>query len=203
MEAQLQSLIDKIKNDGVAEAEKKANIIITEAEAKADKTIKDAKAEAASIIVKAIADADKAEKAGIKAIEQAGRNLIVSLKQSIIDLFNSILKREIRNSLTPDVMPAILLKVVANWNINSGDSPELEVLMNQKDIEHLTDNMLSVIKKEAQNGIMLKPAASVDAGFRIGQKEGNMYYDLTERGLTEILTQYLNPGIADILKGKG
>lgn len=200
MEAQLQSLIDKIKNDGVAEAEKKANIIITNAEAKAEKTIKNAEVEAIDIIKKANDKAAKAEDAGKKAIEQAGRNLIVSLKQSIIDLFNSILKREIRDSLAPNVISAILLKVVTNWNLSPDNNSELEVLLNPKDIEQLTDNMLSVIKKEAQNGIMLKPSASVDAGFRIVEKDGNMYYDFTERGLTEILTQYLNPGLAGILK---
>lgn len=201
MEAQLKSLIDKIKNDGVAEAEKKANIIITQTEAKAEKIINDAKTEAINIVEKAKAEAKKTEDASIKAIEQAGRNLIVSLKQSIIGLFRSILERKIRNSLSPSTLSEILLRIVANWNPDSGNSQKLQLLMSKEDTEQLTDSMLSDIKKEAKNGIILKPAASVDAGFQIGEKEGNMYYDFTERGLTEILVQYLNPGLADILKG--
>lgn len=203
MEAQLQSLIDKIKNDGVAEADKKANMIITEAEAKASKIIKDAKTIATNIVEQAKAEAAKAEEAGIKAIEQAGRNLILSLKQSIIDLFNCVLEREVRDSLTSDTLSEILQKVVDNWDRDSETGQELEILMSKKDSEQLTDSLLSAIGKKAKKGITLKPVASIDTGFQIGEKDGSMHYDFTERGLTEILTQYLNPRLADILKGKG
>ena len=54
MDIQLQELIDKIKNDGVASAEAKAKEIIAEAEKKAASIISSAEEKADSIIKRAV-----------------------------------------------------------------------------------------------------------------------------------------------------
>lgn len=81
MESQLQSLINKIKTDGVAEAEKEAQAVVTEAENKASRIAAEAKTKADEIVERAKQEAARTEEAGKKALEQAGRNLVLGLKK--------------------------------------------------------------------------------------------------------------------------
>jgi V/A-type H+-transporting ATPase subunit E len=62
------------------------------------------------------------------------------------------------------------------------------------------------LSEELKKGVVLKPVAHIDAGFRVGEKNGSAYYDFTAGGVAEILAEYLNPRLAEIMKslsGKG
>ena len=83
MDDQLQSLIDKIKKEGVASAETSAAQIIAEAEKKAAQIIADAKSQAAGIVKEAKAESERLEKSSEDAIKQAGRNLLISFRDGI------------------------------------------------------------------------------------------------------------------------
>ena len=63
MDVQLQELIDKIKKDGVAAAEKDAAKIIADSEKKAEAIIEEAQSKAADIIKSAKSETKKMEKA--------------------------------------------------------------------------------------------------------------------------------------------
>ena len=82
MDVQLQELIDKIKKDGVATAEAEAAKKIAEAEKKAESIVADAQAKASEIIKNAKAETERMEKASDEAIVQAGRNMLLSFKDS-------------------------------------------------------------------------------------------------------------------------
>ena len=84
MDVQLQELIDKIKKDGVASAEKEAQNIIAAAEAKAKDIEKAAQAKADDIIKTAKAETERMEKASEEAIMQASRNMLLSFKDSLV-----------------------------------------------------------------------------------------------------------------------
>jgi V/A-type H+-transporting ATPase subunit E len=199
MEAQLQGLIDKIKTEGVAEAEKQAKKVVAEAEERAKKIVAEAKSQAEQITNQAKNEAVRTEEAGKKALEQASRNLFLGLQKNITDLFNRLLQKEIGKALSPEAMAGMLQKIVANWD-RSGAQKDLEVLLGKKEAEDLSKGLLKKIQEEAKSGITLKPVESVDVGFRIGEKGGSMHYDFTDKGLAEILAQYLNPKLAEILK---
>jgi V/A-type H+-transporting ATPase subunit E len=53
---------------------------------------------------------------------------------------------------------------------------------------------------ELQKGVELKPFPEIEAGFRIAMKDGSAYYNFTDRGIAEILAEYLNPKIAEIVQ---
>lgn len=200
MEAQLQDLIDKIKTDGVAEAEKQAAGIVAEAEAKAKKTVADAEQEAAGIIENGKKQAAQSQAAGEKALQHAGRDLILSLQKEVIALFDSILQKEVADALTPETMGNILEKMIGGWKAGDSGDPDLEVLLDKKDAETIQGGIIKKLQKQAKAGIVIKPVATVDAGFQIGEKDASVHYDFSDKGLTEMLAQYLNQKLAEILK---
>jgi V/A-type H+-transporting ATPase subunit E len=51
-----------------------------------------------------------------------------------------------------------------------------------------------------KKGIELKPFPELQAGFRIAMKDGSAYYNFSDQGIAEILAEYMNPRIAEIVQ---
>ncbi len=196
MESQLQSLINKIKTDGVAEAEKEAQAVVTEAENKASRIEAEAKTKADEIVERAKQEAARTEEAGKKALEQAGRNLVLGLEKNITGLFDTVMKEEIKTALTPDVLATLLEKILGQWEPGKG----VVVQLSKEDAAALTNGLLGKLQEKAKGGLTLQPVDTVDSGFSIGEKDGSAYYDFTDWGIAEVLAEYLNPMLGDILK---
>ena len=96
MDIQLQELIDKIKKEGISKAEEDAKATIDAAEKKAEQIIADANAKAEEILKNAKAEIKSVEKASEEAIVQAGRNMLLSFKDGIINLSINISVENLR-----------------------------------------------------------------------------------------------------------
>ena len=83
MEIQLHELIAQIKKDGVDAAENQATTIVNDAKAQAEKILADAQAQAEKILLNAKTENEKMVRSGEDAIRQAGRNLLISFRESI------------------------------------------------------------------------------------------------------------------------
>ena len=90
MEIQLQALIDQIKRDGVDAAVTEAEAVLNAAKAEAEKIISDAKAEAEKYLINAKNENDKMVKSSEDAIRQAGRNLLITFRESVSKELNAI-----------------------------------------------------------------------------------------------------------------
>jgi len=199
MDVQLQELIDKIKKDGVAAAEKKAAEIISQAEAKAESIKADAKAQSEEIIKQAKAETERMEKASEEAIVQAGRNMLLTFKDSLINELDSLIQKETESAFSKDLMAKLVPETVKAWVKNTAAS-ELSVLLNDKDLNALESGFTSELKAEIAQGLEIKPDKSLSAGFRIGVKNGAAFYDYSAETLAEMFAAYLNPKVAGLLK---
>lgn len=198
MEVQIQELIDKIKNEGVAEAEKSKADILQAAEDQAAALVNDAKKEAEKIVSEARREADKFHATGKQAVIQAGRDLILNLKAEITRLFNGILDREIARALDRDTLKTVLVNLLRTWGEKGGE--DLEVLLSPGDKEALGDYLLAQLKDTFKKGVEIKATPDINAGFRISEKNGSAYYDLTDQGLGESLKPLLNTTLADCVQ---
>lgn len=198
METQLQELIDKIKTEGVAEAEGQSEKIRKEAEQKASDVLDKSRAEAEKIVAAAKAEADRFEQTGKEAMRQAGRDLILNLQSSITKLFETIVERETKTALTEKVLQKIITDLIHAWQ-EKGQN-DIQVLLSEEDLKKMEKGFLKTLSDEMKKGVELKPSPDIQAGFRIGQRNGAVYYDFTDKGIAENLTQYLNPKLAECLK---
>lgn len=199
MDIQLQELIDKIKIDGVASAENEAKRIIEEAHEKAQSIINDAQKKADAFMQSAKAENSRMEKASIDAIRQAGRNVLISFRDSIIAQLNAIIKKDASSALSSDVLktliPELLKKLLA-----ADDASSVSVLLSQKDLDSVASSLSASLKTEIAKGLVLKASDSVSDGFRIGIKNGEAYYDFSSESVASLFSSYLNPQTAKILK---
>ena len=199
MDVQLQELIDKIKKDGVASAENEAAKIVAEAEKNAEKIIADAQEKAAEIVKNAKAETERMEKASEEAIVQAGRNMLLSFKESIISELDGLIKTETENAQTKEILAKLIPETVKAWSKNA-DASELSVLLSEKDLKDLESSLVSELKGEIARGLEIKPDKILSYGFRIGVKNGAAYYDYSAESLSEMFAAYLNPKVAALIK---
>lgn len=199
MDVQLQELIDKIKKDGVASAQVEAAKIIEDAEKKAAGIVSDAQDKAADIVKNAKKETERMEKASEEAIVQAGRNMLLSFKDSLVGELDLLIQAETEKALSKDVLAKLVPETVKNWAKNS-DASELSVLLSEKDLKALEGTFTSELKAEIAKGLEIKPDKTLSAGFRIGVNNGSAYYDYSAESLAEMFAAYLNPKVAGLMK---
>ena len=199
MDVQLQELIDKIKKDGVTAAEAKAAEIIESANKKAESIIAAAQEKSSEIIKKSKAETERMEKASEEATTQAGRNMLLSFKDSLIKELDSLILSETAAAESKTVLEKLVPETVKAWAKNA-DASELSVLLNEKDLKELEKSLTSSLKAEISKGLEIKPDKTLSAGFRIGVKNGAAFYDYSAESLAEMFAAYLNPKVAALLK---
>lgn len=199
MDVQLQELIDKIKKNGVAAAESSAAEIIADAEKRAAAIISEAERKAEEAEKKAKAEAERLEKASIDAIKQAGRNSILSFRDGINAELSAIVEAETAKAYNADMLKTLIPDVVKAWTSNA-DASSVAVLLSEKDLDALSKNFAAALKAEIDKGLVIKSDASLDAGFRIGTKDGAAYYDFSAESVASLFSAYLNPKTAQIMK---
>ena len=199
MDVQLQELIDKIKKDGIANAESEAQKIIAEAEKKAQSIIADAEEKSQEIIKNAKAETSKMEKASEEAIVQAGRNMLLSFKDSLLSELNGLVQAETEKATTKDVLAKLIPETVKAWSKNA-QVDELSVLLSEKDLASLQAAFTNELKAEIEKGLEIKPDKTLSSGFRIGVKNGAAYYDFSAESVAELFAAYLNPKVAALIK---
>ncbi len=199
MDVQLQELIEKIKKDGVAAADKESAKIIADSEKKAEKIIADAQEKAAEIIKNAKAETARMEKASEEAIVQAGRNMLISFKDALLSEFEGIILEETNDKVSKDVLAKLIPETVKAWSKNT-DASELSVLLSEKDLKALEASFKKQFKAQIAKGMEIKADKTLSAGFRIGVKKGAAFYDYSAETLAEMFGAYLNPKVAALMK---
>jgi len=198
MEIQLQELIDKIKKDGIESASRETSRLKQEAEAEAQRIVEAAKKEAAEILGKSKQDAERAEKAGIAAVEQASRNLVLVFKGEIQAFLDKIVAETVSSSYSVDVIKGILPDLIKNWAVKNTDS--LSVVLSEGDLKKLDDAFRAKLSSSLKGGVELKPEKTMGGGFRIVEKDGSAFYDFSAESVANMLSAYLSPKLAEILK---
>ncbi|MDR3138099.1 MAG: V-type ATP synthase subunit E [Treponema sp.] len=200
MDIQLQELIDKIKRDGIESASEEASRLKSQAEGEAKRVIEAARREAEAITAKAKADAERSEKAGVAALEQASRNLVLVFKAEIETLLDKLIAGDVALSYKEDVLKAVLPEVVKGWASNAKGENALDLIVSQESLKKLEAYFKDKLAAELKRGTELKSDRSLGAGFRIASKDGSAYYDFSAESVAELLSAYLNPRLAEILK---
>ena len=199
MEIQLQELIDQIKKDGVETAEAQAAAILETAKAEAEKIIADAKTQADKIMSDAKNENERTVKSGEDAIRQAGRNLLISFRESVTKELNAIIGENVSSVYSDNSLSQLIIRIVEGW-ASKPDADDLSVILSSDDLAKLEDSLLAELKAKMLTGVTLKANDNVDGGFRIAVNGDGAYYDYSKEAVTDMLSSYLSPKITALLK---
>lgn len=199
MAEDIKGLIEKIREEGVKVAEDRARQIEEGASSRAQELVEKARQEARKIIAEANQQSVRKEESTKALLQQAGRDLMLSLKKEIDAMLNRLIVAQVAEALSPEELIRIITLLVKDYRgKEDGDSI---ITLKKADCEKLSKGFLAKLKEEAKKGIVLKASEEINGGFIISFDAGKSHYDFTDRALAEYLSLYLKPQLSQILEG--
>ena len=199
MEIQLQELIAQIKKDGVEAAEIQAAAMLESAKNEAEKIIADAKAQADKMTADAKVENERMVKSSEDAIRQAGRNLLISFRESVTRELNAVVSENVNSVYSSDAFAKLIVNAVDSWT-GKPEAEDISVILNSNDLKKLEEALLAELKARMLRGVTLKANDNFDGGFRIAVNNGGAYYDYSAQAVTDMLSNYLSPRVTALLK---
>ncbi|MBN2483205.1 MAG: hypothetical protein JXD21_03240 [Candidatus Omnitrophica bacterium] len=199
MEVKLDTLIEKIKQEGVAAGENQAKKILTEAKAQAQKLKDEAQAQATHIRQEAQKEAEQFRHNAESALAQAARDTVLMVREQLCALSEQLLKRALSAQLSPDFLKELLIHIIQKWSPEGESS--LDILVSEEDKGRLEELLFTALGDAARQGIEIKASTLIQHGFRIGSRDDQTYYDFTDEGITETLKTLVTPKVAQLISG--
>jgi V/A-type H+-transporting ATPase subunit E len=200
MAEEIKDLIARIRQEGVAAGEKQAAQIKSDAEQKAQEIIGKAKIRAAEIIEQAEAEAHKLDQSTRASLEQAGRDLLISLRREISVMLDRLIKHGLRQALKTEDLAEIIAGLIKAAPLSLGS--QIVVSLSRQDKEKLEKEFFKQLAEETKKQIVLKSAQELESGFIISFDAGKSSFDFSSQALTEYISGSLRPELNKILKSE-
>jgi V/A-type H+-transporting ATPase subunit E len=196
MEVKLDHIIEKIKADGVEQANQEAAEIKQNAKKEADKIIENARKEAEKVVSDAEKEVADFEEKSKRALQLAVRDTQLLVKEKLTDLFDRAFKQKVSDSLDPEFLHKMILKIVENWD----EKKSAEIELSEADKKQIEPLLAKSLQDELKDSVTLQVSDRVSKGFRIRREDEDLYYDLTDENIAEILYLFINPKLKAILE---
>lgn len=190
MAEELKHLIEQIQREGVEKAEQQAEEIISQAKEKAAKIVKEAEEQANKRLKRAQTEADAFAERSVKTLEQAARDLLITVGQGCEKVITAVLGKEVDATLNTNVLEKMILQLLDQ---NKGSAVTLSV--SEADKKALAACCAAKIKSTTGT-IEMVSDTEVLSGFKIGFKDKNVYLDYTGEAVASALAAFLRPELA-------
>ena len=193
MEQQIQDLVASIKKEGIEEAKKQSAEILASAKAEAEEIIKKAKAEGDKIIQDAKNSAKLEAESAKAQIVQAGRDVTLSLKQSVEALFNKILVEDCKKAMDASLLAQLITQAV-NADLN-GVTAEIPEGLKDDVVKALSSEVAKLVKQKD----FLKESKGVLSGIKLSSNDGSGYNDMSASECALLVKPYLSERLRELI----
>lgn len=189
----LDHLIASLKAEAIDAAEKEAEKILEKANLHAQKILKAAEEKRDTIISDAEIEAQTILSKGKSALQQAGRDYSISVRNELLKIFQAVLEEETRKEFSPDLLKTAIIQVIEN--IGS----EVELKFSKQFSNELVNYIHSRLKTSGKL-ISLIEDNSVLNGFSISKNSEGWSYTVSSEEVALALRNHLNNYWINILK---
>ena len=211
--AGVETLIGRLRDEGVTQGRHQAEAIVTEAQQQAADLVATAQREADAILAKAKADADKLKAAGEDAIRLAMRDTILALEGDLLKAFTDRLHRLVKGALTdPAFLQRLMLEVAgrAAPTVERADLLLPADLVSLEDLQSKPEEaapdtlmhfVLSLGGGMLRDGMQFGVSEDGEAGIRVRLVDEDVQIDLTESAISQLLLRHMLPRFRALLRG--
>jgi V/A-type H+-transporting ATPase subunit E len=192
-EKSLDQLIASLKSEGIEMAEKESRKILETAKLEAKQIVKSAEAEKENLLAEAKQQAEAILNKGEAALRQAGRDYSISVRNELLNVFQTVLTEETRKEFTPELLKTAIVKVIEN--INS----DVELTLSPDNYQELAAYIQERFKS-SKKLISIVEDNTVLNGFSVTQKDQGWSYSISPEEVAAALQNHLNKNWIDILK---
>lgn len=198
MAEDIKTLIEKINEEGFKAAQQKADQIEGRAREAAEDILRKARLEAKKITEDARDKAARMQEKEKALLAQAGRDLLLSLREEINAMLDKLIISEAHSALTPEHLFKILNSLIQG--LPRQEKEDIVISLNKDDARALSGGLLEKLKDAAKKEIILKPLESIGGGFLISFDAGKSQFDFSDNALAEYIGTFLKPKLKDILQ---
>lgn len=199
MAEELQHLIDRIQKEAVEAAEQQSARIVSKAKEKAAALVREGEEKARALRAQAEKDAEAFRERGTRTLEQAARDLLISVGQGVENILADIVDEAVDKALDIGTLKQMLVKLVESYCAHGGEESRLDLLISPQDQQELVKFFADQYRQKLLHGAELHVDSGVFKGFKVTFKEGNAYHDFTKTAIAESLVNFLRPHLAEIV----
>jgi len=199
MAEQVQELINKIKQEGIQEGEAKAQKIEAEAKKHAEEIVQNAREETQRIVEQGKKEIEQNQESVRAALRQAGRDMVLKLKEHINEVLRTVIEREVRDSLDAGQLSGLIEKVIKAYMDQQRDVTDIKLLLSEKDLKQLSDGFAAKLKDRLKHPVAIQSATDISGGFIISFNNDSNTFDFTDISLVQYLANFLNDDVAALL----
>lgn len=201
METNLEKLTQTLYDEGLAKGRAEGERLETEAREKAERIVAEAEQKARSIVDRATEQAAELRTNTLSEVATAGREAVARIKS---ELAGAVVARSLgdgvhKAGLDAEFIKRFLLSMAQNWR---GGGASLVALLPQTERSELDAAFAASAAELLKNGIEVGYSASVETGFRVGEKDGGYYVSFSDDSFEALLGEYLRARAAHILFNK-
>ncbi len=199
MAEELRHLIDRIQNEAVAEAEAKAVEIMAKAKAQAAAMMDEAKKEAKSIVETAKMDAEVYVERSQKTLEQAARDLLITVGQGVENILDDIVAVAVDQALDVSTVQNMLVSMAGQCALMAGET-RLEILLSPEQQDAILKYFADQYRNQLIRGVELHVDNEILRGFKVSFRHDEVYLDFTNEAIAESMSEFLRPKLARIVR---
>ena len=200
MAEELQSLLEKIQNDGIQKAEAERDAIIAAAQAKADEIIKNAEEKAKALREVAEADVALTSQRAENSIRQAARDIVLKLKAELEERLRRTISASAKAAMTPEFM-AELIRELAKEFAQDPDA-KITILSSERDAEALAAAVKDTLGESFRTVPQVFGDTAVKGGMQISFNNDEVFFDFSTEAITGLVGGYAGEKLARILENR-
>lgn len=198
MAEELQSLLEKINQDGIKKAEAQKAAIVAAAEAEAAEIIANAQKEAAKIISAAQQEAESTAQRTAGALEQSRRDILLQLRKELSSRLHESILDAAAAALAPEFMGQ-LIKELALAFAAAPDSV-ISVRTSVKDAAALDQVLRGALADSFVKIPQVFPGKEIKGGMELSFDGGRCFYDFTLDAVADLMDEYTGEKLAAVFK---
>ena len=200
MTDQVQHLIDRIRRDAVAASQAEAGQIQQQAKDEANGTIQAAQARAAGLVAEAEQKAAALVDRGGKALEQAARDLLISVGQRLSAMVDALLVKSTAEALRPEVIEQMLLRLCDGMAKAGLDEKGLVISVGPGERDRIAEFAIAKLRSVLKLGAEVHIDQHLQQGFRLTLGNDSVHHDFTPTAIAALLAQFVRPQIGEVIQ---
>lgn len=200
MADEIQNLLEKIQKDGVDKARTEAEKILASAREQAIALVKDAEKSAQTMVKQAREEADVFEARGKKTLEQAARDIVISVGNAIERILKAVVAEKTGEALSAEALGKILEAAVRAYVEKGMIEGRLEILVGPEDVKKLGSHFMGQLRSRFRDNVEIRAERGVRGGFMASFKDGKLHHDFTTDAIADAICEGIRPQLAEIVK---
>ena len=201
MADELQSLLDRIHDEGVRKAAAERDEILAKANEEAKALVAAARQEAEEIVGTAKKEADLLVEKGRESLRHGARDVLLSLRAQLETRVRAVADACVKEAASPEKTADLIADLAKAYLANAEEVTSLNVLLPSESADAIRSTLQKRLDEDLRAHCNLEPVPGISGGFKLVFNDEDIVYDFSDEALADALATFLNPRLGEIVRG--